>query len=94
MKRERSRCNVSVVKNREAIEATLARLLSLKSTVSELKLQVEALKGLKVGRIEQFLQCSHCGRLIRKGTEITITSPSGEIKRAVHEDCFRAVLSS
>jgi hypothetical protein len=83
-----------MVKNREAIEATLARLLFLKSKVSELKLQVEALKGRKSGRIDQILQCSYCSRLIRKGTEITITSPSGEIKRAFHEHCFRAVLSS
>ena len=94
MKREGSHCDVSAVKIREEIETALARLLSLKSRVSELKLQVEALKELQSGRIEQVLQCSHCGRLIRKGTEITITSPSGEIKRSFHEDCFRAVLSS
>jgi len=94
MELKESRFPNDVVERKEKIEAALARLQSLKSKVSELRLQLEALRELQLKRQEKVLQCNHCGKAIRKGTEIMIKDSLGEIRRSYHKGCFKAVLSS
>ena len=78
----------------EATEATLVRLQSLKHKVSELRLQLEALRDLQSEKKqEKALLCNYCGRAIRKGTEITINGSLGETKKSYHEGCFKTILS-
>jgi hypothetical protein len=83
-----------MVNRKEKVETALARLQSLKLKVSELRLQLETLKKLQSGRQEKTLLCNHCGEAIRNGAEILIKSVNGEVKKAYHECCFKAVLSS
>jgi uncharacterized protein with PIN domain len=83
-----------VVCHKEKVESALAILQSLKHQVSELRLQLEALKELQSEKQEQALLCDYCGKSIRKGKEITIKGSLGEVKRSYHRHCFKAVLSS
>jgi hypothetical protein len=94
MELKETRCHSDVVDRKEKVEATLARLQSLKLKVSELRLQIEALRDLQSEKEEKALLCNHCGKAIRKGEEITIKGSLGEIKRSYHKGCFKAVLSS
>jgi hypothetical protein len=94
MELKETRCHSDVVDRKEKAEATLARLQSLKLKVSELRLQIEALRDLQSEKQEKALLCNHCGKAIRKGEEITIKGSLGEIKRSYHKGCFKAVLSS
>jgi len=94
MELKETRCHSDVVDREEKIEATLARLQSLKLKVSELRLQIEALRDLQSEKQEKALLCNHCGKAIRKGKEITIKGSLGEIKSSYHKGCFKAVLSS
>jgi len=94
MELEETRCHSDMVDRKEKIEATLARLQSIKLKVSELRLQLEALRDLQSEKQEKALLCYHCGKAIRKGKEITIKGSLGEIKRSYQKSCFKAVLSS
>jgi FMN phosphatase YigB (HAD superfamily) len=94
MELKETRRHSDVVDRKEKIEATLARLQSLKLKVSELRLQIEALRDLQSEKQEKALLCNHCGKAIRKGKEITIKGSLGEIKRSYHKGCFKAILSS
>jgi hypothetical protein len=94
MELKETQCHSKVVDPKEKVEATLARLQSLKSKVSELRLQLEALMEMQAGKQEKALQCNRCGKAIRKGNEIMIKGSLGEIKRSYHKGCFKAVLSS
>jgi hypothetical protein len=94
MELKETRCHSDVVDRKEKIEATLARLQSLKLKVSELRLQIEALRNLQSEKQEKALLCDHCGKAIRKGKEITIRGSLGEVKRSYHKGCFKAILSS
>lgn len=94
MELEETRCRTDVGDREEKIEAALARLQSIKLKVSELKLQLEALRELQSEKQGKTSLCNHCGKAIRKGQEITIKGSLGEIKRSYHESCFKAVLAS
>jgi uncharacterized protein with PIN domain len=94
MEPEETQCHSDVVDRKEKIEAALVRLQSLKHNVSELRLQLEALRDLHSEKHEKALLCSHCGKTIRKGNEIMIKNSLGEIRKSYHKACFKAVLSS
>jgi len=83
-----------VVDRKEKAESTLVRLQSLKRQVSELRLQLEALRELRSEKQEKALLCNHCGKAIKKSKEITIKGSLGEIRSSYHKGCFKAVLSS
>jgi hypothetical protein len=94
MEIKETHCHSNAVDRKDRVQATLARLQFLKGKVSELRLQLEALRELQSERQEETLLCNYCGKLIRKGEEITIRGSLGEIKRSYHRICFKTVLSS
>ena len=94
MELKETRRHTGVVDREETIEATLARLQSLKHRVSELRLQLEALRDLQSEKQEKASLCDCCGKAIRKGSEVTVKGSLGEIRKSYHEDCFKAVLSA
>jgi uncharacterized protein with PIN domain len=94
MELEETRRHSDMVGRKEKVEATLIRLQSLKHKVSELRLQLEALRKLQSEKQEKVLLCNYCGKAIRKGEEITIKGSFGEIRRSYHKGCFKAILSS
>jgi len=85
--------NTDAVKNKETIEAVLARLQSLKCKVSELRLQCEELKKLHSEKQIEALLCNECGKTIRKGQEVTVKDCDGEVKSYYHRDCFKTIWS-
>jgi hypothetical protein len=93
MELEEAHFRNTTIERREKVVATLARLRSLKSRVTELRLQLEALRELQLEK-QEILSCDHCGRPIRKGTEITTRDHFGENKRSFHSGCFKEFLSS
>jgi hypothetical protein len=93
MELKETRCHNGAVDRKEKVEATLARLQSLKHRVSELRLQLEALRDLQSEKQEKVLLCDYCGKSIRRDTEIMVKGSLGEGK-SYHEGCFKAVLSA
>jgi hypothetical protein len=85
------RCRSNANARKEKVEVTLARLRSLKSQVSELRAQCEALKNQQS---EKGLPCSECGKLIEKGQEVTLRDSFGNVKSHYHKDCFKAIWRS
>ena len=75
---------------KEKVEAVLARLQSLKSQVSELRAQCEALKNLQSEK-QKGLICNECGKLIEQGQEVTLKDSFGKVKGHYHKDCFKAI---
>jgi uncharacterized protein with PIN domain len=94
MELKEAHCHSNVVDRKEKVEAALVRLQSLKRQVSELRLQLEAVRELQLEKQEKAFLCNHCGKAIRKGEEIMIKGSLGEIKRSYHKSCFKDVLSS
>jgi hypothetical protein len=80
----------SVGERKEKVEAALARLKSLKSQVSELRVQCEALKKLQSEK-QKGLTCNECGKLIEQGQEVTLRDSFGNVKSHYHKDCFKAI---
>jgi hypothetical protein len=87
------RCRSSAGERKEKVEAALARLRSLKSQVSELRMQCEALKKQQSER-QEGLTCSECGKLIEQGQEITLKDSFGKVKSYYHKNCFKAIWRS
>ncbi len=83
-------CSISALERREKVEAVLVRLQSLKSQVSELRVQCEALKKLQSEK-PQDLTCNECGKLIEDGQEVVLKDSFGKIKSYYHKDCFKAI---
>jgi hypothetical protein len=94
MEQKETQCRSEMVDPKEKAEATLARLQHLKGKVTELRLQLEALRELQSEKQEKAFLCNHCGKAIRKGNEIMIKGSLGEIKKSYHKGCFKAILSS
>ena len=93
MELKETRRHSDVVDRNEKIEATLARLQSLKHKVADLRLQLEALRDTQSEKKqEKALLCNYCGRTIVKGKEITVKGSLGEIKRSYHKGCLKAIL--
>jgi len=86
------RC-LSVGERKEKAEAALARLKSLKSRVSELRVHCEALKKLESEKQEVWT-CNECGKLIEQGQEVTLKDSFGRVKSHYHKDCFKAIWRS
>jgi hypothetical protein len=84
------RCRSSVGERKEKVEAVLARLQSLKSQVSELRAQCEALKKLQSEK-QKGLICNECGKLIEQDQEVTLKDSFGKVKGHYHKDCFKAI---
>jgi hypothetical protein len=84
------RCRVSVAERKEKVEVVLVRLQSLKSQVSELRVQCEALKKLQLEK-QKDLICKECGKLIEQGQEVVLKGSFGKIKGYYHRDCFKAI---
>ena len=87
------RCRSSAGERKEKVEAALARLRSLKSQISELRMQCEALKKQQSEKPEG-LTCSECGKLIEQGQEITLKDSFGKVKSYYHKNCFKAIWQS
>jgi len=83
-------CRISVVERKEKVEAVLARLQSLKSQISELRVQCEALKKLQSER-QKDLTCNECGKPIEQGQEVVLKDSFGKVKGYYHKDCFKAI---
>jgi hypothetical protein len=84
------RCRSSAGERKEKVEAALARLKSLKTQVSELRAQCEALKKLESEKHEG-LTCSECGELVEQGQEVTLKDSFGKVRGHYHKDCFKAI---
>jgi hypothetical protein len=84
------RCRISVVERKEKVETALARLQSLKSQVSELRVQCEALKKLQSEKQKDVI-CNECGKLIKQGQEVVLKGSLGKVKSYYHRDCFKAI---
>jgi len=83
-------CRINAVERKEKVEATLARLQSLKSQVSELRAQCEALKKLQSEKPKD-LTCNECGKLIEQDQEVVLKGSFGKANSYYHKDCFRAI---
>ncbi len=83
-------CRINTAERKEKVEAVLARLQSLKSQVSELRLQCEALKKLQSEK-QKDLICNECGKLIEQGQEVVLKGSLGQVKGYYHRDCFKAI---
>lgn len=83
----------SWVERKEKVEASLAKLQSLKNQISELRLQCEALKKSQSKRQEK-LRCNECGRQIEQGQEVVLKGSFGKIDDYYHKDCFKAIWKS
>jgi hypothetical protein len=84
------RHRISVVERKEKVDAVLARLQFLKSQVSELRMQCEALKKLQSEKQKDFT-CNECGKLIEQGQEVVLKGSFGNVKGYYHRDCFKAI---
>ena len=89
MQEDDVRYRSSVRERKEKVEDVLARLKSLKSQVFELRAQCEALKKLQLEK--QSLTCNECGKLVKRGQEITLKDSFGKVKSHYHRDCFKAI---
>jgi hypothetical protein len=78
-----------VLERKEKVEAALAKLQSLKTQISELRMKCEALKQLQSEKRTDLL-CSECGKLIDKGQEVMLKSTLGNLSY-YHKDCFKAI---
>ena len=78
---------------KEKAEAALDRLRSLKSQISELRLQCEALKKLQSEK-QEGLKCKECGKLIEQDQEVTLKDSSGKVKSYYHKNCFKEIWRS
>ncbi len=85
-----ARCRIGVVERKEKVEAALARLRSLKSQISKLRLQCEALKRLETEATVGFA-CNKCGEAIDEGEEVALKDSFGNVKKYYHKDCFKAI---
>jgi len=81
---------IDAIERKEKVEAVLARLQSLKSQVSELREQCEALKKSQLEK-QKDLICHECGKLIELGQEVVLKSSFGRVKSYYHRDCFKAI---
>ncbi len=87
-----AQCSSSVAKRKEKVNATLARLKSLKRQVSELRAQCEALKKLELEKKEG-LKCRECGKVVNPH-EVTLKDSFGKVKGYYHKDCFTEIWRS
>jgi hypothetical protein len=83
-------CRINAAEQKEKVEVILARLQSLKSQVSELRVQCEALKKLQSEKPKD-LTCNECGKLIEQGQEVVLKGSFGKVKGYYHRDCFKAI---
>jgi hypothetical protein len=83
-------CRINAAERKEKAEVVLARLQSLKSQVSELRVQCEALKKLQSEEPKDLI-CNECGKLIEEGQEVVLKGSLGEVKGYYHRDCFKAI---
>ena len=85
-----ARFRFSVVERKEKVEAVLAKLQSLKSQISELRVQCEALKELQSEKQKDFT-CSECGKSVEHGQEVVLRGSFGKLERYYHKDCFKKI---
>ena len=76
---------------RDKIEVTLIKLSTLKSTISDLRLQCEELRKMKLRDKDKILSCSECGNTAKLGEEIVIRNSAGTKKNYYHKKCFQAL---
>jgi hypothetical protein len=81
---------INVDEHKEKAEAALARLMSLKCQVSELRAHCEALKKRQSEK-QGASVCNECGKLIKRGEEVNFVDSLGEVKRRYHKDCFKKI---
>lgn len=75
---------------KEKVKAALVKLQSLKSQISELRMQCEALKKRQSER-QKDLTCSECGEPIERGQEVVLRGSFGKLERYYHKDCFKTI---
>jgi uncharacterized protein with PIN domain len=79
-----------VVERKEKVEIALVKLQSLKSQISELRIQCEALKKRQSERQKE-LTCSECGKSIERGQEVVLKGSFGKLERYYHKSCFKTI---
>ncbi len=84
------RNRIDVIERKEKVEAALAKLQSLKSHISELRKQCEALKKAQLEN-QKDLICHECGKLIELGQEVVLKNSFGRVKGYYHRDCFKSI---
>jgi hypothetical protein len=94
MEANQTSCYSDVMERQEKVQVALARLQSLKSEVSELRAQCEALRMLRSEKQTKELVCNKCGKPIAVGDEITVKDTFGPEKSHYHGDCLKRILSS
>lgn len=77
---------------KEKAEAVLQRLQALKSKVSELRLQCEELRKLRLEEHGREPLCSECGNSIEPGQEVVIKDSDGTVRTCYHQKCFKQLL--
>jgi hypothetical protein len=82
---------IDFTEKKERVEAALARLKSLKSNVTQIRLQVESLRRLQEENRQQLASCFECGKEIKQGQEVTVKDQSGNPRRFYHRECFKAL---
>jgi hypothetical protein len=87
----KTRHNVEAFQRKERAMTALARLQSLKSKVTELRLQCEALQKLQLEKPKKILVCHQCGKLIKNGKEVAVKDSLGKVRSHYHKDCFKAI---
>ena len=79
------------MKEREKIEAALLKLQTLKSRISELRLQCEQLQKQKLKDEDKEVVCDECGKEIESGQEVRVKASAGSKDRYYHKECFQAL---
>jgi hypothetical protein len=82
---------IDFTEKKERVDAALARLKSLKSNVTQIRLQVESLRRLQEENRQSLASCFECGKDIEQGKEVTVKDQSGNPSRFYHRECFKAL---
>ena len=83
-------CSISAIDRKEKAEAVLIKLQSLRSQVSKLRIQCEALKKIQSEKTID-LKCDECGKSIVEDQEVALKDSFGKVKSYYHKECFKAI---
>jgi hypothetical protein len=86
-----------IFESKKKIGTAIGRLKVLKSQVSELREQCEAMKKNQSEKAEMTFEtfvCEECGKQISEDNEVTIKASSGKVISHYHKDCFKKMWRS
>ena len=86
--------DITSIRNRDKIEASLIQLQALKSKVAKLRNQCELLRNMQVKCQNEIVICSNCGKNIESDQKITVKDNSGKPRSHFHSECFKTIWTS